>query len=347
MKRASYFHLIDKFKGTHSILQTQIGITNRCNEKCVHCYVCKETPAELPYALIKTVIKQLRTLQCFSINLTGGDPFLHKDLFRIIEDIRMLNMGFSINTNGILITPAVAKRLQSLRPHFIQISLYGIDAKTHDGITRLPGSFLKTKQALELLSALNVPLIIAQAGMRSNFQQTMHIRQFAKKINAEHIFDPIVRPREDLSKEPLQYRLTNSQIKKGYVQKLFSFVDLNKPRRKQTKKTAEEKSRLGRSLHINAHGEVWPSALLPLPAGNIYTLSLLDIWYKSPLFQRIRALTNKDFTCWKCRYYRYCCAEPCLAYTEHKDLLARPLEFCRILSIITKDRNINRWIQKN
>ena len=62
-----------------------LQITERCNLKCAHCFVDSEsTGNEIPFEHIRnSIIPELIKNQVVKITLTGGEPFVHKDIEKI------------------------------------------------------------------------------------------------------------------------------------------------------------------------------------------------------------------------------------------------------------------------
>lgn len=70
--------------------QFQIDITNRCNMNCIHCRNGKLHPKnfkELTYSECIRVFHEARELGCESVNIGGGEPLLHADVYKIISYI--------------------------------------------------------------------------------------------------------------------------------------------------------------------------------------------------------------------------------------------------------------------
>ena len=63
-------------------------VTNRCNARCKHCFIDFDHPdifkGELTLEEIKKLTKTLGN-SLFNVNLTGGEPFLRRDFFEIVE----------------------------------------------------------------------------------------------------------------------------------------------------------------------------------------------------------------------------------------------------------------------
>lgn len=81
-----------------------LRLTNRCNKKCEHCFASLDNssidlPSEYWIGIIKTAIK----MGVENITLTGGEPFVYKEIDKLLKQVIELNVPFSIETNGILL----------------------------------------------------------------------------------------------------------------------------------------------------------------------------------------------------------------------------------------------------
>ena len=76
---------------------------------------------------------------CREWALSGGEPMLRPDFPEIFEPVAGESAWYTLNTNGTLITPAIARLLR--RKGTKLVALYGATAAVHDAVTRNPGSF--------------------------------------------------------------------------------------------------------------------------------------------------------------------------------------------------------------
>ncbi len=71
----------------------QWHITDTCDQRCRHCYIFTEGAppvVTMPYDVCARVVDQIEDLcQCLGMDpyvyLTGGDPILHPDFWRVME----------------------------------------------------------------------------------------------------------------------------------------------------------------------------------------------------------------------------------------------------------------------
>lgn len=94
--------------------------------------------------------------------ITGGDPILHPDFWRLLERLHELRIPFTILGNPFHLDDEVCRRLKALGCEKYQLSLDGME-KTHDWF-RKPGSFALT---LEKIGCIN------RAGIRSVIMTTV------------------------------------------------------------------------------------------------------------------------------------------------------------------------------
>ncbi len=140
-----------------------------CNLRCTHCFISC-SPANHSHEMmsledVRRYLDEARTLGVKEYYFTGGEPFMNKDIFAMIE-LALKQGPVSILTNGLLITSKTAARLKSLSDASdysleLRVSLDGYDAETHDAVRGL-GTFEKTlKGVLNLAAAGLNPVITA------------------------------------------------------------------------------------------------------------------------------------------------------------------------------------------
>src|SRR5213083_924540 len=129
--------LIARTVRMHLPLSVHFDLTYRCNERCVHCYLDHEDHGEMTTAEIKDLLHQMADAGVFFLILSGGEIFLRKDLFEIVEHARELSFSVKLKTNAVMIRKAKAERIAALGVESVQISVYSHKADVHDAITKL------------------------------------------------------------------------------------------------------------------------------------------------------------------------------------------------------------------
>jgi MoaA/NifB/PqqE/SkfB family radical SAM enzyme len=98
-------------------LEGELDLTYRCNNNCRHCWVrlapaASERSQELTFDEIRGIIDQGRRLGTREWAISGGEPMLRPDFSEIFDYITRKSTAYSLNTNGTLITPNIARLLK-------------------------------------------------------------------------------------------------------------------------------------------------------------------------------------------------------------------------------------------
>ena len=131
-----------------------LAVTYRCDSKCGMCNIWKLEPQELlstqDYAKVPSSLKD--------INISGGEPFLRKDIVELVKTVNEKCRGprIVISSNGFR-TDRILEAMVSLRktiPNIgIGISIDGIGEK-HDQIRGVEGAYQKAMATLMRLQEL-------------------------------------------------------------------------------------------------------------------------------------------------------------------------------------------------
>ena len=108
------------------------GIWN-CNQKCVHCYAGEEMMAnteELSTADWFKIIDELQKSRVPAVTFTGGEPTIRKDLVELIDHAKWFVTR--LNTNGILLSEDLCKRLYDASLDSVQITFYSNQKEIHN-----------------------------------------------------------------------------------------------------------------------------------------------------------------------------------------------------------------------
>ncbi|MBM3248185.1 MAG: radical SAM protein [Candidatus Omnitrophica bacterium] len=336
MELKSFDKLFYKLKQSTVPFLAQWELTTRCNLDCIHCCIKNEhLNGELTFEEIKDILYQLKAENCMVQRFSGGEPFLRKDFFKILELATKMQFAVLILSNGTLLDEGDAKTLKKLGIMNIQLSLYGATAAMHDSITLVKGSFDKTMNTIRLLKKHKVSFKIATMSFNKNFEELKELRKMAKKEKWDIGFDFVIFPAIWSSKDPVILRASDEQIKSAAKSKLLIWSN-----KKASKKRfrAEDRFRGHLGLEIGSSGKVFPSVINRMEAGDLRKSTFSHIWHRSKVFNYIRNLNEKSFECFSCKYYNKCCRNRDIAYLEQGSITAKPLEICRINQIFHKNK---------
>ena len=167
-------------------LEGHLDLTYRCNNACLHCWLWKapnaaERADELTFAEIQRIVGEARALGTRRWSISGGEPMLREDFGDIFDLLTRKATGYSINSNGTLITPETAGLLK--RPGTKMIALYGATAEVYDAVTRHPGGFEAALRGMRYLREAGASFIVQLIPMRANWGQWKEMQELAATLS--------------------------------------------------------------------------------------------------------------------------------------------------------------------
>ena len=186
--------------GSWTLHQIYFYLTEGCNLACRHCWLAPGFDADgstyptLSVELFETAIHQAKPLGLHEIKLTGGEPLLHQQFTRLLEIVRREELKLTIETNGVLCSPAMAREIARSSDRFVSVSIDGADAATHEWVRGVPGCFDKACQAVRNLKAADTSPQIITSLMRCNADQLDAIVHLAEKLGASSVKFNIIQP---------------------------------------------------------------------------------------------------------------------------------------------------------
>lgn len=166
-----------------------IDVTENCILRCKQCHLWKTKPsAQITYDEGKIIIDNLYDwLGNFYLFFTGGEPLLNKDLIKIIGYAEKKGIVTHVNSNAFLIDKKMAKDITKSGLSSLSISLDGSNAKTHDYLRGVNGTFDHAIMAIDFLKKQNkkIKIFINTVIMKRNISELKEIIKLSvdKKIN--------------------------------------------------------------------------------------------------------------------------------------------------------------------
>jgi len=209
------FPLWEKLKEARRLVSFDLEITARCNNNCRHCYINlpvddkKAKACELSLEDIKAIVDEAVSLGALWCLITGGEPFLRKDLFDIYLYIKKKGLLVSLFTNGTLITKKDVEFFKKYPPRDIEVTVYGVTREIYENVTGTPGSFGAFMRGLDLLLENGIKIRFKAMALRSNVHELPEIAKFCRERTKDYFrFDPFLHLRYDGNAE------RNAEIKK-------------------------------------------------------------------------------------------------------------------------------------
>ena len=134
----------------------RLAVTDRCNLRCFYCMpeegiVFAPKSQILSYEEMIRLITVLSEMGISKVRLTGGEPFVRKDIMHLIKSMAALEgiKKIALTTNGTLTAPHV-KDFKNLKVTSVNLSLDSLDPKRFFEVTRRD-EFDKVMHTMEAL----------------------------------------------------------------------------------------------------------------------------------------------------------------------------------------------------
>lgn len=130
-------------------------LTYRCNFQCRHCDIWKETEhQELTTAQWLKIFDNLRQWlgRGYLVSVGGGEPLLRRDILELLAGLTGRGFKVILETNGSLITQAMADSLAQLGLAEVRVSLYSLQPELHNRWRNHPQAHERATRALEMLA---------------------------------------------------------------------------------------------------------------------------------------------------------------------------------------------------
>jgi mycofactocin radical SAM maturase len=180
--------LVEEFRyGLDAPICLTWELTYACNLSCVHCLSSsgRRDPGELTTAECTRVIDELERMQVFYVNIGGGEPTVRPDFWELVDYATAHHVGVKFSTNGVKITPEIARRLAASDYVDVQISLDGATAEVNDAV-RGAGSFETAVRAMRHLAAAGLSgFKISVVMTRRNVSQLDAFKSIADSFGAQ------------------------------------------------------------------------------------------------------------------------------------------------------------------
>jgi MoaA/NifB/PqqE/SkfB family radical SAM enzyme len=140
-----------------------LSLSFRCNSTCKTCNIYKKKADEFSLEEWKKLFQNLGSKDVFWVTISGGEPFLRKDLEQVVCALYDICSPSIINipTNGIL-SDRIPQLTRNIAAHcknahiVVNVSIDEIGDK-HDEIRSVPGNYDKAVETVSALKALRMP----------------------------------------------------------------------------------------------------------------------------------------------------------------------------------------------
>lgn len=329
------------------------NFTNACNLHCEHCYqrADRPTPDELSMEEALRAVDIMAEAGVAYIAFSGGEPLLRRDFFTVAEKVVEHDMGFSLATNGTLLTRDNVRRLEKLGCEFVQISLDGL-RETHNRF-RGANCFDRVLEGIRNAVKSRMAVGVSTCITRYNLHEIENLLDLAEELGVDifmhYNFIPTGRGREivevDITPEEREKLLNYlaSQIGLRHMSILstapqyaricigYGYVSLTHfDIFGQQLGKAEEIGFLAEFIGgcgagrlymaLQPNGDLAPCVFIPIKIGNILVDDFLELWRNSKTLNLIRDRRSFKGCCGVCPWREICGGCRARAYAYLGDL---------------------------
>ncbi len=156
----------------------QWHITDECDQRCKHCYIFSKDPNKklnsMTYQQMEDTFYNCLDF-CDIYNrtpyfyLTGGDPILHPDFWRLLDLFHKHSLKFTIMGNPFHLNDSICRELKWYGCEKYQLSLDGLQ-QTHDWF-RKPGSYKTTLEKIQCINDAGIRSVIMTTVSKTNMNE--------------------------------------------------------------------------------------------------------------------------------------------------------------------------------
>jgi len=219
--------------------KAHFSLTLRCNLACRMCHqtdMRKSLANEVSLPQIETVLRNLRAFGVDHVGLVGGEIFVRKDIWDVLDLLDRERFLYSITTNGTLFKDGDIRRLGRLKGLLeIETSIDGLE-HTHDQVRGVKGAYEKTVTAIKELKREGIPVLVVTVIQKDNLTELEQLVTLYKAWNVDAVLflheisvtaDEIRRTEQALQRlsgEPVEVTMSHSVDSSCYQYTKEAFV---------------------------------------------------------------------------------------------------------------------------
>lgn len=332
-----------------------------CNFACKMCYVRKtiQEVKEHPRKMMSLeqwieLAEQARKEGMLYLLLTGGEPLLWPDFWKLYD--RLSKMGFliGINTNGSMINDQVIERWKENSPYRVNITLYGANDDTYEELCAAKGVCSKVKDAICKLKKAGISVKLNCSLTPYNAKDLEEMVRFAKEkevfLSVSTYMYPPVRRDENMTgkndrfepEEAAYYHMQRYRYQKGeeaYQKYLDNILEgLTEPLGLDESCVDPVDGRIrcragSAAFWVTWDGYMTPCGMMPKPKVSITDKTFLEAWKE---IVEISEKLRTSSICEKCPDQQMCHSCAAMAYAETGKTEGIPTYLCKMVQEMKK-----------
>lgn len=316
-------------------------------------------PRELTHEEGLKLIDEIYEMNNPMLVFTGGDCMLREDLFELAQ--YAVNKGMRVSMTPSATENVTKEKMEQAKEVGLARWGFSLDAPTadvHDQFRGTPGSFELTIEKIKYLNELKMPVQVNTVISHYNYDHLEEMAKLVAELKAVmwYIFllvptgrgqlDDCINPVEhekvflwlyELSKTApfdikttaaqhyrrvvLQQKMREKKIKKGIIHYEDSITKDTASRNDGVKRAPKGVNDGNGFAFVSHIGDVFPSGLLPIKAGNVRETPLAAIYREAKVFKELRQPDHYKGKCGVCEYRNICGGSRSRSYAVTGDYL--------------------------
>ncbi len=329
-------------------------VTRACALSCVHCRAKAEPKAHPLELTTDECMGVVDSLADFSASpmliLSGGDPFMRRDIFDIVERAVSKSLTVAVAPSATaLVTEERLRKLVELGVSSVSFSLDGATAEAHDEFRGFAGTFDRTLQMMRVAQDCGLKFQVNTTVSRRSLDDLPQMAELMAE-NGASVWDlfflvPTGRAAldqvlsADEHEKVFNWVLDNARswrfrVKTTLAQHYRRAFVLRRMQADTMDPVPDEARSIIRegwpgpttndgkgTMFISHLGEIFPSGFLPVRAGNVRTDGIAEVYRQSSIFQDLRDVDALKGKCGVCQFNEVCGGSRARAYAMTGDML--------------------------
>jgi radical SAM protein with 4Fe4S-binding SPASM domain len=332
--------------------------TLRCNHNCYFCTYGKikenydNTEMKLEDAIM--YLRKLHKMGVKGVIFTGGgDPCTHKDLLPMLQECGSLGLDFSLNTNGLGLSPELSEEVLKLNPAYVRLSINAGNRKTQklmtgkDDFERVLANFealVRNKVKLGSTSSIAVAYVVGIV----NYLDIENLLERIKQIETNVSRSMGVSPPIDITIRPIYNYEGSKSYDPNTIKDIKSFLHERSPQDEEVfEKFMEDGAQTPQRI-LNKAVEIMENIIVKLKKEN----SSIKIYYPLEKFKALGTVDVKPYKrCLGCLYYAFVWPDgtlyPCVEHAGEKNYVIGNLKLNTAREIFMYRREaVVKWINR-
>lgn len=171
-----------------SPLLVTVNVTGMCNLSCKYCYFQPRKEINMSLEDFEKTLLELKKNNIFLVTLSGGEPFLHPEINRMLHLVHKNFTHVSILSNGTAVTDdhlKTVKEISQEKGNFdIQISLDSINEEINDNTRGMTSSVLENiKKLKESGARITVATVITSENINNIIPTVTNLSKITKHFH--------------------------------------------------------------------------------------------------------------------------------------------------------------------